>query len=405
MRGNNPFPDNDWVHILKILRNSIFKNPLTFKDLFLFYPNMKKLFYIIKNLLFVTVPTILIILIILELVFRIAVSESDMPVGFFDENDKMFLFYDKGGRGMTAGSTGETDVVWRINNMGWNYPIDYDQTDNKKMIAVIGDSFIEALLINVDKNYPYLLHRMLFPDYRVYAFGKSGAPLSQYLHISRYVNKYFNPDILIINVVHNDFDESIYELYPKKTQFMQLSINKDKHISEISPRGDPKISFERFRWWKKLLYRSALFRYVSRQSIAVGNRAFLRFYPTNFEANVRVDKINEHRDSIYLAVNYIVEKIRTENKDKRIIFLLDGSRYAIYNDRLDYSKVLWMHEMMKQVCSVHNAEFYDLNPVMLADYKANKTMFNSETDGHWNEYGHSFVAEFLYEVITGKRNN
>ncbi len=360
---------------------------------------MKRLLQIIKNLLIVTVPTILIILLILELIFRIGVTESDLPVGFFDENDKMFLFYDKGGKGMTTGTVGEAKVVWKINNMGWNYPVDYYQKENEKMIAVIGDSFIEALLINVDKNYPYLLHEKLNPDYKVYAFGKSGAPMSQYLHIARYVNKHFNPDILIVNIVHNDFDESIYELYPKKLQFMQLSISKDGDISEILPKCDPRSSFENFRWWRRFFYRSAFFRYVSRKSISVGNRAFLRFYPTDFEANIRVDKIAKHKDRIFSAVNYIAERFRNENIDKRIIFILDASRYAIYNDALDNSRVLWMHEMLKEICKMHDIEFYDLNPVMLADYKKNRMLFNTENDGHWNEYGHRFVAEFLYDVL------
>lgn len=43
----------------------------------------------------------------------------------------------------------------------------------------------------------------------VYSFGISGAGLSEFLQISRYVRKYFDPEILVINVVDNDFDESL----------------------------------------------------------------------------------------------------------------------------------------------------------------------------------------------------
>ena len=107
--------------------------------------------------------------------------------------------------------------------MGWNYPIDYYPINDKKLIAVIGDSYIEAFQVDVDKNYPFLLREKLKNDYEVYAFGKSGAPLSQYLHISRYVNRHFDPDILIFNLVHNDFDESIQELYPGNTYFLKVS--------------------------------------------------------------------------------------------------------------------------------------------------------------------------------------
>ena len=41
--------------------------------------------------------------------------------------------------------------------MHWNYPIDYYPVDEKKLITVIGDSYIEAFHVDADEKYPYLL--------------------------------------------------------------------------------------------------------------------------------------------------------------------------------------------------------------------------------------------------------
>jgi len=169
-----------------------------------------------KNILFVTLPTILIVLILLEVFFRTVIPAANPPKYFFNEEEKIYCFSNKKKKGVyTIGRFADIRAKWSINNMHWNYPIGYYPVDEKKLITVIGDSYIAVLEVDADENYPYLLRERLKTDYEVYAFGIPGAPLSQYLHMSRYVNKHFDPDILIINLVHNDFDQSIYELNPK----------------------------------------------------------------------------------------------------------------------------------------------------------------------------------------------
>ncbi|MBA4419356.1 MAG: hypothetical protein C0392_15850 [Syntrophus sp. (in: bacteria)] len=154
---------------------------------------------IIKNVLFGTLPAILIVLIVLEVFFRSVIPASDPPRSFFDEKEKMFFCSNEKVKGVNViGKFAEIRAKWRINNMHWNYPIDYYHINDRKLIAVIGDSFIEALQVDVGKNYPFLLKEKLANHYEVYAFGVSGAPLSQYLHISRYVNKHFDADVIII---------------------------------------------------------------------------------------------------------------------------------------------------------------------------------------------------------------
>jgi hypothetical protein len=283
--------------------------------------------------------------------------------------------------------------------MHWNYPVDYHPVEDKKLIAVIGDSYVEAFQVDVDKNYPYLLRNKLFPDYEVYAAGTSGASLSQYLHVSRYMNNHFDPDILIFNVVHNDFDESIRELYPNRYWFMQLSIDKDGSITETTPR--PNYSFPQYTAWKRIVYKSALFRYLDLNlKLRQLRRNLFPAKNTKYEANIQPDDLDKNRDLVFKATSYIVKTIREENRDKKVIFIFDAPKHAIYNNNLHESSVLWMHEMMKTICAMNDVEFIDLAPLMERDFRVNKIRFSSELDGHWDEYGHEFVANVLHEYLT-----
>jgi hypothetical protein len=354
----------------------------------------------LTNILFVMFPTIIITLAFLELFFRFVIPATDPPMGYFDEENKMYCMSNRRERGViTIGKFAQIRARWRINNEHWNYPIDYHPVEDKKLIAVIGDSYIEAFQVDVDKNYPYLLRKRLYPEYEVYAAGRSGAALSQYLHMSRYLNKRFDPDVLIFNIVHNDFAESIRELNPGTPYFMQLSIDDSGSITETTP--SPNYSFPQYKTWKRAVYKSALFRYLDwNLNVRQLRRSIMRVKAGTYEDNIAPAEVRKYQDLIYKAADHLAKTIREENKDKRVIFIFDAPKSAIYENNLRESKLLWMHEMMDTICSANDIEYIDLAPLMDNAYQANKTRFNSEIDGHWNEHGHEFVAGVLFAYLT-----
>jgi len=362
---------------------------------------MKKVLKGLRNILFISLPTVLVLFLFLELFFRFVIPASDPPGDYFYDDEKMYSFSNKRETGLfTIGRFAEIKARWRINNMNWNYPIDYYPVQDKKLITVIGDSYIEAFQVDADKSYPFLLRNKLSSDYEVFAFGKSGAPLSQYLHISRYVNKHLNPDILIFNMVHNDFNESIYQLHPSRHYYLQLSYNEEQNsFSETIPR--PNYSFEQFNTWKRVLYKSALFRYLY-HNLNVSNIR-LQFIvgrsDNEFEANIDPVQMKNKQDLIHKATDHLIKTITEENNEKRIIFVFDAPRSSIYSNTLEESKVWWMYDMMKEICQKYNTEYIDLTDPMKEDFIKNGRKFNSELDGHWDEYGHEFVANILIDYL------
>ena len=96
----------------------------------------------------------------------------------------------------------------RVNNAGFVNDQDYRRDDRQPLLAIVGDSFIEAFMVPYADTVQGRLARALESRARVYSFAASGAPLSQYLVWARLAVRQYGAQALIINVVGNDFDES-----------------------------------------------------------------------------------------------------------------------------------------------------------------------------------------------------
>lgn len=354
---------------------------------------MLKFKKIIINLLSVTLPSSFILFVILELCFRFVIPAAEKPIAYFDEQNAI-LRSDENRRTegtYTIGKFAQIKANWRTNNYGWNSPIDYypNATSEKKLICIIGDSYVRALQVDVSKNIASLLRNKISNNYDIYSFGHDGAPLSQYLHMSRYVGKQFNPDILIFLLVHNDFHESIAQLV-SRPYFLQVDF-KNGGVFEIEPKK-PKL-------YQFLTY-SALFRYLY-SNLKLASLYFNRIQkPKKYNANIDVKTVMEKETMIEEATDYLIKKIKDENRGKRLIFMMDAPRNDIYSNQLLNSSVVWMNKMVIRICKRHDLEYIDLANIMHNDYIKYKKKFNFELDGHWNEYGHYIASDALYSYLT-----
>src|SRR3954470_20599160 len=142
----------------------------------------------------------------------------------------------------SLGWTMHNVVHGRVNNAGFVNDQDYAR-DGPPLIAVIGDSFIEAQMVPYAQSLQGRLAAALTDKFRVYSFAGSGAPLSQYLIWAGYAVKEYGARAVVINVVGNDFDESLsaYRLGPGFWQYapdanavLQLKLNPHEAGALIS---------------------------------------------------------------------------------------------------------------------------------------------------------------------------
>ena len=292
---------------------------------------MKKLKKILKNFFFITVPMLLIFFVLLEVISRIFFPGKDAPKSIYDEKARLVKYSrEYGTTGLwTAGKFAQQRARWRINNDGWNSPIDYfrEKKPGVKRIAVIGDSYVEAWQVDNNKAYPNLLGDSLGSNYEVYRFGVSESPLSQYLHVSRYVDSVYSPDIYIFNLVHNDFHESIYGLR-YIPYYMTVQINKDSTFTEIPPEK-PERTYNKIPGGS-ILRKSSLFRYVYYNLNWMEKFKSKKTSAKQVEMNVAINDILDKKDSLRAVTQYLLKTIKSELGNKKVIFIMDGARSNIY---------------------------------------------------------------------------
>lgn len=358
---------------------------------------------ILKNILFVTLPMMIIFFILLEIISRIFFPGSEAPNCIFDQGDHIVKFDRKyGTRGLwTKGNLSQQRGEWRINNDGWNSPIDYvaEKTAGVKRIAVIGDSYIEAWQVDAEKSYPSLLRDSLGSKYQVYSFGVSQSPLSQYLFVSRYVEKKYNPDVYIINLVHNDFHESINGM-AYIPMYMTVKLNPDSSFTEVQP-VEPERTYNKVPMGE-LFRKSSFFRYVYYNLNLMERFKAKKAAAKEFEMNVAVSDVMDKKDSLRAVTSYIFRTFRKELANKEVIFVMDAPRQNIYAGDLPQSKTAWLNQMVDSLCRQEQFSFVDLTAPMDDDFRKNGKHFESKYDNHWDYYGHQFVAGVVYQYFKNK---
>ena len=151
--------------------------------------NVKNIFY---NFLTLVLSIIFTLLVLEFIVFRFILSASFIPenemknkiIKFIPNQEGIFL------------EKNEVRTHVKINEDGWNseHSKYTEEKNQKKRIAIIGDSFVEALMVDYNNSVAEQLERNL-ENTEVYRFAISGAPLSQYLHILRHEVIKYKPDV------------------------------------------------------------------------------------------------------------------------------------------------------------------------------------------------------------------
>lgn len=358
----------------------------------------------LKNLAMVSLPSLVLLLLLLEVVFRTAIPAASRPQAFFDAATSIWkLDRSVQAEGLaTVGKFAEQRARWRINNEGWNSPIDYATEKSRSRLAVIGDSYIEALQVDIEHSYPNLLASELGQAWEAFAFGVSGAPLTQYLHMTRYVVPRFSPDVLVLNLVHNDFTESYADHPDGRAGVQWLRVVNGSHgLVEVPPA--PDLSASQYSWPKRLLKQSALVRYLyynlAIESFRQGVRSAAEGTP-DYNANVDVSGVQSGAAAIDKLVRYVFDTLRAENPGLEVVVVLDAPRPGIYRAPDPATDLSFLADIVREAAAANSFEFVDLAAPMRAEFDATGVPFETPYDGHWNERGHRFVAALVLPLVS-----
>jgi hypothetical protein len=351
----------------------------------------------LRNLLLVSVPTVAILVVLLELFFRFVIPASEVPARFFDPGERLVRFDTSGRRSglFTRGRFAELRARWRINDEGWNSDIEYEEASGgaaaRRLIAIIGDSYVNSFQVDPEENLAAVLRRLLGGSYEVYRFGMPGAPLSHYLHMSRYVVRHFDPQVLVFVLVHNDFHQSLRELDPMPS-YLQLDGSSGDFV-EVPPT--PPATSGPPVWMH-----SAIMRYltITLQSYVLAG-GVPPWRENGFVANVAVRDLERNRGLIERATRFLLERIRAENRDRTVVFVMDAPRLDLYRGELQASAVIWMNRMVERECRAIGIPFVDLTDRFSRVFREQGVRFESAVDAHWNEVGHREAARAIADKL------
>ena len=341
---------------------------------------------VLRKLLLITLPTLLVCFVVAELVFRFIIPAAELPNSIHSRGLMKLDAHGPRSGVFTIGPFAEPGGRWRINSDGWNSAIEYSRHPRRPLIAVIGDSFVEAFHVDPDNSFGALLRHQLKGKADVYTFGCSGTPLTGYLQIARDVQREFHPDILIINVVHNDFDESVRSLKPG-SHFLQFD-RRGRDIVEVPAEAYEPSALRR------LLRHSAVARYVIINCKLSRNVA--RLHPEGQNVALRLLR---NRPAIEPVVEAVFAKLAAENPDTSILMVMDGPRQRMFADAESQAQLRWLPEMMRRLSQAHGFEFIDLGPRLKAFTESSGRPVSFETDYHWNTDGHAVAAGAILEAL------
>ncbi len=307
---------------------------------------------------------------------------------------------------------GRTSLV-TINADGWNSTKPEYRTatsPGKRRIAVIGDSYVHGAIVDVGEGFPDLMERDLKArgaDVEVLRFGMDGAPLSQYLHVLRREVLAYKPDVVLVPLIHNDFDESYRFLKTRyASSFMKLKRDEDGSVVEVPP-GEFQYgvadSLRGYRTFRYLYYKTNFYLHA---------KGFISRYfwggdeqwsPENISSAVDIRKIGDHQANRFYT-RYVMSEMKKLAIEHgfRLAFVMDGVREAVYAGKpASNYEVGMLNRIAADVARELNLPFLDLQETFERDWRQNRQRFEYAYDWHWNARANKLVAEAANGLLTG----
>lgn len=283
------------------------------------------------------------------------------------------------------------------NNYGFINDQDYDPQGAGPLLAVVGDSFVEALMVPYPRTGQGVLARELAGRARVYSFARAGAPLSQYLASSRWAVREFHPRRLVVVVVSNDFDESLLQ-YKSDGGFHYYAKNADGGLDLVRQdylRGLGALVVPHSRL---LLY---LLTNLRVQTI-LRQLSYRLSPPERFAGQTEAAYDGERLTDSQRAVDQVLLDFQhTGLAPADICFVVDGLRPDLYTPEGQRAAASSYAGIMNAYFMDHarRAGFavIDMQPIFLADYAVNHGRFEYPCDPHWNERGHFLFAKAVLD--------
>ena len=284
-----------------------------------------------------------------------------------------------------------------VNNAGFVNNNDYDETLNTRLLSIVGDSYVEALMVPFNKSLSGILSKKTEGN-RVYSFAASGAGLSQHLVWGKHAKEKYDSNFFIFVIIANDFSESLekYEISPGFHRFI-LKNNKNWELSLSN--YEPSLLRRMMRHSKLAMYLITNLKIHAKLNIPLilGKHDKRKKFVSNFNADVSKEFWKDASSAADIYLDNIEDFIGTDKS--RILFVIDGIRPELYEKNISKEVInsFWfkMRNYFIQEAKLRKFEIIDMQEAFKNDYNQNSKKFEFKKDSHWNSYGHATVAKSI----------
>jgi len=292
----------------------------------------------------------------------------------------------------------------RTNNDGFVNLQDYDRGSATPLLAIMGDSYVEALMVPQHHTVHARLQQHFGPARRVYTFAASGAGLAQYLCWARYARDTYRPRYVLFSIIANDFAEALWsrERRPGLHAFRRVGAEGWEMALEPYEPGP----------LRPLARKSALLRYlVLNLQVAEAMRQGLLAAAAgqHWVGNVAAAVDDGFYTEALWGMRVFLDQVPafTGLPPERILFSIDGIRPQLYGlpDHPAMAGSYWERIRAAFIVEARarGHEVIDLQKAFKADYARNGRRFELDVDTHWNGEGHRVLFEAVRDSETLRR--
>lgn len=325
--------------------------------------------------------------------FPVSTSTAAMAV-----NDQNTILRYQPGQSYVFSKGWQFEIVnaGHINNYGFVNDQDYAPHAANGPVVVIGDSYVEAMMVPYEETVQGRLSRLLKVNRLVYSLGVSGAELADYLAFAQFAWNEFHPIAMVFIVVGNDFDESL----------AKYSTGPGYHFAPVSDASEFRMVRTDYHpsLWKTMMRQSVLVRYLWK-TIGVGHLSEIistKFgNASRYVGNTDASASGERLADSQIAVDQFFRELpqRTGVPKSRILFVVDGVRPDVYSGSGEVVESDSYFHVMRRYFLAEAAkqgyETIDMHPRFAARHQRDGARFEFRIDGHWNGLGHQEVAEAI----------
>lgn len=282
----------------------------------------------------------------------------------------------------------------RVNNEGFVNDQDYDPAAPGPLVAVVGDSYVEATMVPYAQTLHGRLAKTVRGRARVYSFAASGAPLSQYLAYAAYARDRFHPQRGVVVVVGNDFDESLQDsnVVPGFHSFRRRPDGQAELVRTDYAPGNLR---EWVRHSRLALYLVNNLGVGSLPARLRGLFAAKEACVGQTSAGLDEKRLNDSFFAIDAFLALLPGAFGLPPQD--ILLVLDAPRPDLYDSQAreaaQASYFGRMRAALKERSRVAGVRVVDMQESFLRDYELYGQRFEFPRDAHWNARGHQVAAE------------